>query len=336
MVPKLLQAKYREKGALGPGALLARIASGARGGMASGGKLSHRECWSMLLHTQHHPQPLQQLRDGQQQQQQAARPQAQSIAQDAQQQEPGHDSDDGVAEEEEGTPLLTAEHTSQQPPQPQQQQHDVAEVCRSSCEWLISVAGDLIPPSDSPSGNNAPAASMAAAAATPTLSLAAVAVCTAQEVTGAASLVGGHSHAARSRGIVPVSGAFSGVALPSGSGGIFGQQQFLVNIQGAGAAAAFSPPVHQRRQLAAAAAGPEAAAAATAAGVPDALLDAALRLAMSELVSAWREVLVNLRGLRQQLYCLMPDLVGALQAGNGPAAYAFKQVCVFLYVYVEG
>jgi hypothetical protein len=47
---------------------------------------------------------------------------------------------------------------------------------------------------------------------------------------------------------------------------------------------------------------------------------------MSVLVTAWHEMLLILRGPGQQSYCLMPDLVAALDAGDAAAVYAFKQV----------
>jgi len=314
-------AKYRERGSSGPGGLLARIASGARG-LGSASKLSHREWWPMTVHTEYQQQALQQLLSGRQLQDNAAE---QSSAPAEVQQHGQAVSPESAVDAVDAVDAVASE-------QPVAAMHHDAglhvAMCKDSYSWLASLACEVSPPPNSSadfSPRHHPHAQ--AAAAQPIVSVATVAVCTAC-TRDKRSAAAGSSHSSSRRSILPTGGAFSGACLPGRAGGIFGEQQFLVDLQGTGAAAALagSAPVQPVALSATSAAAGAEPGSVHGVSSGDLQLGQDVRLAMSVLVSAWHEMVVNLRGMRQQLYVLMPDLVGAVQAGDRAAAYAFKQV----------
>jgi hypothetical protein len=223
---------------------------------------------------------------------------------------------------------------------PQQQQQQ-GMVCRDSYSWLVSWACDIQPPSEAAAGSSS--GSMLPAVE-PVMNYATVAICTSlgSSRSSAGDASSGSNSVSNKSGILPASGAFCGVALPGKLGGAMGQQQFLIDVQGSGAGGQHQLlPSRQQPATPAGSAAAAATAAAPAAGsgggvggeavrrvsTSDSMqLDVRVRAAMSVLVTAWHEMLLILRGPGQQSYCLMPDLVAALEAGDAAAVYAFKQV----------
>lgn len=227
------------------------------------------------------------------------------------------------------------------PADPVPQQADV--VCKEGCNWLASLVCEVQPPAEQQPGT--PGASGATDRADVVLNAATVAVCTSWKQSQSGSSTGSSAEVSSRSGILSLGGAFCGAALPGKAGGVLGQQRFLLDIQGTGAAAAYASTGTQPAAAAApAAAASSSSAMATAAAAPEAGrqlhrrisirdtdVDAKARAAMAVLVSAWHELLVGFTGAGQQLYGLMPDLLAAVQAGDTAAAYAFKQVSSMIH-----
>jgi hypothetical protein len=318
-------SRYHDRQFQSAGGLLARITSGARSLGSS--KITHKECWRMMVSAEYSTAACQQLLQGCQLTPpgQATQPASHSSAADPQQfeqQQEAQASDPDTSASEAGIQLeVPPDHVPQQ----------TYVVCREGCNWLVSLVCEVQPPADQQPGTSS--APGAAERADVVLNAATVAVCTSWKRSQSTSSAGGSADVSSRTGILPLGGAFSGAALPGKAGGVLGQQRFLLDIQGTGAAAAYASAASQPA-AAAADASATAAAATPGAGlqlrrrisIRDADVDAKARAAMAVLVSAWHELLVGFTGAGQQLYGLLPDLLAAVQAGDTAAAYAFKQV----------
>jgi hypothetical protein len=129
------------------------------------------------------------------------------------------------------------------------------------------------------------------------------------------------------------------VAVPAASRSLLGQQHFMMNIQ-APAGVKFTPLTPSSSSTPHHVASPTAAAVASpmrqqgSAGRQH-LPQQQQQQLLSALVTAWQELVVMLHNMRLKgLYCLLPDLVGAVEAGDADAAYAFKNVSVLCRVIV--
>lgn len=318
-------AKYldsRGNGAGGAGNLLSRLAAAGARAVAGGSRVvSFRESWSMQVHTCQDPDALQQLAAGRPLLQQLGAPE-QGRQQPQKQPQP-------------------ADNAQQPQRATQQLQQASAQLRRDTYTWLVSVVCEVQPPAEPP---HPEATAMLMHAPEPTVSLAAVAVCTGLSSSTASMAVGNSNSSgstyeapgptdayissssgsrvgagslglARQRStrsdILPAGGAFSLAAVPGPAAGLLGQQQFLVNLQGPGTAA-----LHAAQ----AARGGDQGSGQQ--------LSPVMRAALAGLVSAWQEVLASLRGAGQQLYVLLPDLLTAVQQGNEEASFIFRQVGV--------
>jgi hypothetical protein len=131
-------------------------------------------------------------------------------------------------------------------------------------------------------------------------------------------------------------GLFSPVAVPAGSRSLLGQQNFMVNIQAPagvkftpGALGTLQPHSSSHQSLAS----PNAAALSSPmqqqglAGRQQQQPQQQQQQLLAALVTAWQELVVMLHNMRLRgMYCLMPHLMGAREAGDADAAYVFKYV----------
>jgi hypothetical protein len=133
------------------------------------------------------------------------------------------------------------------------------------------------------------------------------------------------------------------VAVPAAGRSLLGQQNFMVNIQApAGvnftSAAPGASHYHSSSSSLLASslrlASPSAAAASSpmkqqqgSAGRQQLPQQQQQQQVLSALVTAWQELVLMLHKTRLRgLYCLLPDLVGAVAGGDDVAAYVFKNV----------